>query len=1059
MTKTTKPKEKAAGAQGALAGTGSGAKAGGGSLLTNAADSKIRTAKSNNNKRQSGRSTATTTAAGSNAAAKETAIAIGAEPTGAATPPATLTEAATSVAANLSTLESAHSQAHTSVVSETARQAVTTANASATATPTPTATATPSDTPATTVAAIDDDRSAINNTNQPQNDASESVDNKIKVINYAHQSEDQQQQQQHQHNHQIYEQQQFLNQQLISQHQQEQHQQQQSQHQSQQQQLATQEQHQAGWLAYDLTSGSAAAAAAHHLLGHFPYPPTHHHPAAQLYEHYASTDPIMRTNFAVYSVYGGGGMASHEQLSAAAAAAAAAAQGTTPNIDEVIQDTLKDECFEDGHSSNYHVLTSVSDLHPLKDASPVPGIYSLTTDQIHQQQQHLHHQQQQQQLYHQQQQQHHHHNNSTSSGGGDSPSSSHALSTMQSFTQLTSAQRDSLSPENVAYFGATQLSPSMQNSSVYAGSLLTQAANGIQYGMQSPNQTHAHLQQQHHQQQQQHQQHQQQQLQQQQQHHLHHQQQHHHNSSSSSPGPVGLHHTSSSVATAAAVAAATAAVNGHNSSLEDGYGSPRSSHSGGGGSVGGGGTLPAFQRFTSGNSGFVSGMPNGSVSGPERYASISNYRPQNEGWFDPMSYTSAASGQAQLGVGVGAGVVTNVIRNGRAISAANAAAAAAVDGNTGAFLSASASLSAMAAESGGDFYKANSFNVGGGGRSKANTTGAASSQAYGSCPGSSATSATSAVASGTATAATTLDEHVSRANSRRLSASKRAGLSCSNCHTTYTSLWRRNPAGEPVCNACGLYYKLHSVPRPLTMKKDTIQKRKRKPKGTKSEKKKLKNALSATLESGSLAANCHNVGQALDSSQMGVDVNDAQQQSSGSTNDQLLAHLLPNSSIAAVAAAAATAAAVIKTEALSLTSQANCSTVTSTPTTASSTLSSLSHGNIISLQNPYHQLQLGQGMTLCKATRDSPPYYLTPEEEDEHPALIKMEQMDTPQQQQQQSASLDEHYELAAFQRQQQQHLLHQQHTAVLLGQHDQHAANFTMHKFGVERETLVKME
>jgi len=73
----------------------------------------------------------------------------------------------------------------------------------------------------------------------------------------------------------------------------------------------------------------------------------------------------------------------------------------------------------------------------------------------------------------------------------------------------------------------------------------------------------------------------------------------------------------------------------------------------------------------------------------------------------------------------------------------------------------------VAAESGGDFYKPNSFNVGGGGRSKANTSGAASSY---SCPGSNATSAaTSAVASGTAaTAATTLDEHVSRANSRRL---------------------------------------------------------------------------------------------------------------------------------------------------------------------------------------------------------------------------------------------------------------------------------------------------
>lgn len=63
------------------------------------------------------------------------------------------------------------------------------------------------------------------------------------------------------------------------------------------------------------------------------------------------------------------------------------------------------------------------------------------------------------------------------------------------------------------------------------------------------------------------------------------------------------------------------------------------------------------------------------------------------------------------------------------------------------------------------------------------------------------------------------------------SATRRVGLSCSNCETTMTSLWRRNAHGEPVCNACGLYYKLHGVNRPSTMKKDSIQTRKRKPKG------------------------------------------------------------------------------------------------------------------------------------------------------------------------------------------------------------------------------------
>lgn len=43
------------------------------------------------------------------------------------------------------------------------------------------------------------------------------------------------------------------------------------------------------------------------------------------------------------------------------------------------------------------------------------------------------------------------------------------------------------------------------------------------------------------------------------------------------------------------------------------------------------------------------------------------------------------------------------------------------------------------------------------------------------------------------------------------SAARRAGTSCANCKTTTTTLWRRNHNGEPVCNACGLYYKLHNV--------------------------------------------------------------------------------------------------------------------------------------------------------------------------------------------------------------------------------------------------------
>merc|ERR1719410_2503970 len=63
---------------------------------------------------------------------------------------------------------------------------------------------------------------------------------------------------------------------------------------------------------------------------------------------------------------------------------------------------------------------------------------------------------------------------------------------------------------------------------------------------------------------------------------------------------------------------------------------------------------------------------------------------------------------------------------------------------------------------------------------------------------------------------------------KRLSSSRREGTSCMNCKTQTTTLWRRNQAGEPVCNACGLYQKLHNVERPVTLKKDGSQTRIRK---------------------------------------------------------------------------------------------------------------------------------------------------------------------------------------------------------------------------------------
>lgn len=177
------------------------------------------------------------------------------------------------------------------------------------------------------------------------------------------------------------------------------------------------------------------------------------------------------------------------------------------------------------------------------------------------------------------------------------------------------------------------------------------------------------------------------------------------------------------------------------------------------------GSLPAFQRIASSTS--------AAARATNHYSAISaSYGQQTDSW--PTHYeayggvaTSSSSG------GNGRRSTTTSVTPTTAFSAA-------------------ASLTAMAADQGGDLYK----NYG-----------------YG-------TSLT--------TRSTTEEKQ-----SRRLSSARRVGLQCSNCNTQNTSLWRRNQVGEPVCNACGLYYKLHNVNRPLAMKKDNIQSRKRKPKGSK----------------------------------------------------------------------------------------------------------------------------------------------------------------------------------------------------------------------------------
>lgn len=51
---------------------------------------------------------------------------------------------------------------------------------------------------------------------------------------------------------------------------------------------------------------------------------------------------------------------------------------------------------------------------------------------------------------------------------------------------------------------------------------------------------------------------------------------------------------------------------------------------------------------------------------------------------------------------------------------------------------------------------------------------------------------------------------------------------CNNCMTSNTPLWRRGEKGVTLCNACGLFLKLHGRPRPISMKTGIVKTRNRK---------------------------------------------------------------------------------------------------------------------------------------------------------------------------------------------------------------------------------------